>query len=143
MTHGTIAGILLTDLVVGRSNPWTTLYDPSRQPIAALAEYARENVNVAAQYAEWATPGEVDSVADIERGSGAIVRRGMSKVAAYRDDDGQLVELSATCTHLGCIVHWNSEETSWDCPCHGSRFDVYGRVLNGPAISNLGPANDE
>jgi glycine/D-amino acid oxidase-like deaminating enzyme/nitrite reductase/ring-hydroxylating ferredoxin subunit len=142
MTHGTIAGILLTDLIVGRENAWAKVYDPSRLPLRALAKYTQENLNTAAQFKDWVTPGEVDSVSEIEPGSGAIVRRGVAKVAAFRDDDGSLVELSATCTHLGCIVHFNSSERSWDCPCHGSRFDVYGRVLNGPAISNLGPAEE-
>jgi glycine/D-amino acid oxidase-like deaminating enzyme/nitrite reductase/ring-hydroxylating ferredoxin subunit len=142
MTHGTIAGILLADLIAGRENAWATLFDPSRLPLRALAKYTQENLNTAAQFKDWVTPGEVDNVGEIAAGSGAIVRRGLAKVAAYRDDDGQLIELSATCTHLGCIVHWNSSERSWDCPCHGSRFDVYGRVLNGPAISNLGPAEE-
>jgi glycine/D-amino acid oxidase-like deaminating enzyme/nitrite reductase/ring-hydroxylating ferredoxin subunit len=137
MTHGTIAGILLADLVAGRENAWATLYDPSRLPLRALTKYTQENLNTAAQFKDWVTPGEVDSAGEIAAGSGAIVRRGLSKVAAYRDDDGQLIELSATCTHLGCIVHWNGAEKSWDCPCHGSRFDKLGKVINGPANKGL------
>lgn len=138
MTHGTIAGILLTDLIVGRENAWATLYDPSRKPLRAARDYAKENLNVAAQYVEgYFTGGEVDSAEEIEPGAGGVIRRGLSKVAVYRDEDGTLHERSAVCQHLGCIVAWNSNEKTWDCPCHGSRFDRYGRVINGPANNDL------
>ena len=137
MTHGTIAGMLLTDLIAGRENPWTNLYDPSRKTLGAAKEFARENLNVAAQYADLVTPGEVDDVSQIRPGDGAILRRGVGKVAVYRDDEGVLHERSAICTHLGCVVRWNSAERTWDCPCHGSRFQTDGHVVNGPAISPL------
>jgi glycine/D-amino acid oxidase-like deaminating enzyme/nitrite reductase/ring-hydroxylating ferredoxin subunit len=140
MTHGTIAGILLTDLIMGRECSWVPLYDPSRVTFSAAGEFAKENINVAAQYVvDYLSGGEVDSAEDIAAGMGAIVRRGLTKVAAYRDEDGTLHEHSAVCTHLGCIVSWNSSEKTWDCPCHGSRFDRYGRVFNGPANSDLPP----
>jgi nitrite reductase/ring-hydroxylating ferredoxin subunit len=138
MTHGTIAGLLLTDLIIGRPNPWAGLYDPSRKTLGAIKEFTRENVNVAAQYADLVTAGEIDDVSQIERGAGAILRKGLSKVAVYRDDDGALHERSAICTHLGCVVRWNSTERTWDCPCHGSRFQTDGHVVNGPAIRALG-----
>jgi nitrite reductase/ring-hydroxylating ferredoxin subunit len=77
---------------------------------------------------------------EIRAGTGAIVRSGLSKIAAYRDPAGKLHERSAVCTPLGCIVAWNAAEISWDCPCHGSRFDPDGKVLNGPAIAPLAPA---
>jgi len=97
--------------------------------------------NVAARFAEYATPGEVKSTDDIAPGTGAVVRRGFRKIAAYRDESGMLHCRSAVCTHLRCIVHWNSDERTWDCPCHGSRFDkIDGRPLNGPAHEPLGPA---
>ncbi|MDP9147149.1 MAG: Rieske 2Fe-2S domain-containing protein, partial [Acidobacteriota bacterium] len=95
------------------------------------------------QYTSWVTPGEVSSPDEIQPGSGAIIRRGLSKIAAYRDGSGKLHERSAVCTHLGCIVSWNATETSWDCPCHGSRFAPEGRILNGPAISPLAEAPPE
>jgi glycine/D-amino acid oxidase-like deaminating enzyme/nitrite reductase/ring-hydroxylating ferredoxin subunit len=139
MTHGTIAGILLTDLILGRPNPWETLYDPSRKSLRSAAEYLKENVNVAAQYLDYVSPGEVGSVEEIRPGQGALVRHGLGKLAVYRDEEGQLHSLSAVCTHLGCIVHWNSLEGTWDCPCHGSRFGTDGRVLNGPAAAGLPP----
>ena len=140
MTHGTIAGILFTDLIQRRRNPWTHVYDPSRKTLRAFAEYAKENLNVAAKYAEWVTGSEVGSIAQIAPGEGAVLRNGMTKVAAYKDPEGLLHTCSAVCTHLGCLVAWNSAEKSWDCPCHGSRFDPYGKVLNGPAVRNLSPA---
>ncbi len=143
MTHGTIAGLLLTDLITGRDNPWATLYDPDRTTLRAAAEYAKENLNVAAQYTDWVKPSEVASVEDIAPESGAVIRRGRHRVAVYRDAHGKVHERSASCTHLRCVVHWNSAEGSWDCPCHGSRFDPYGAVLNGPALSPLEEAPEE
>jgi len=139
MTHGTIAGILITDLIMGRECPWVPLYDPSRKTLRASLEYVRENINVAVQYVEdYLTGGDVDSPEKIAQGEGAIIRRGMTKLAVYRDEQGTLHERSAVCQHLGCIVRWNSLEKTWNCPCHGSSYDRYGRVINGPANSDLG-----
>jgi glycine/D-amino acid oxidase-like deaminating enzyme/nitrite reductase/ring-hydroxylating ferredoxin subunit len=139
MTHGSIGGMIITDLVMQRNNFWATLYDPARRMSRhGLAhDLVKENLNVAAQYADYVTPGDVKSVEEIAPGSGAIVRQGLSKVAVYRDPAGSLHEYAAACTHLGCIVAWNSAEKSWDCPCHGSRFDAYGRVIDGPANQDL------
>jgi glycine/D-amino acid oxidase-like deaminating enzyme/nitrite reductase/ring-hydroxylating ferredoxin subunit len=137
MTHGTIAGMLLTDSIMGRANPWAHLYDPARKTLGAMKEFTKENLNVAAQYADVVTPGEVDDMSQIGPGEGAIVRRGVAKIAVYRDETGALHERSAFCTHLGCVVRWNSIERTWDCPCHGSRFHTDGHVVNGPAISAL------
>jgi len=137
LTHGTIAGILLCDLIVGRKNPWEKLYSPSRVPLRAAADLAREDLNMAAQYGDWLTGGDVKSVDDIARDSGAIVRRGLEKLAVYRDANGALHECHAACPHLGCIVQWNPGEKTWDCPCHGSRFDAHGHVMNGPANRDL------
>jgi glycine/D-amino acid oxidase-like deaminating enzyme/nitrite reductase/ring-hydroxylating ferredoxin subunit len=143
MTHGTIAGILIRDLVAGRDNPWAALYDPSRISLRAGLEWSKENLNVAAQYADLVTGGEVESAAEVAPGSGAVMRRGLTKVAVYRDEGGAVHELSAVCTHLGCVVNWNDKEKSWDCPCHGSRFNPEdGHVLNGPAITGLAPAEE-
>ena len=91
---------------------------------------------------EYLTSGDVASVDDLKPGDGAVVRRGLAKVAAYREKDGKLVERSATCTHVGCIVHWNPLETCWDCPCHGSQFQPDGSVINGPAIRPLAEVED-
>jgi glycine/D-amino acid oxidase-like deaminating enzyme/nitrite reductase/ring-hydroxylating ferredoxin subunit len=137
MTHGTIAGMLLTDLIVGRTNAWAALYDPSRKTVKSAGTFIQENLNVAAQYADWLSPGEVESEGSIPKESGAVLRSGMQKVAVYRDAQGALHRCSAVCPHLKCIVAWDSTEHTWNCPCHGSRFDAYGRVLNGPANSDL------
>jgi glycine/D-amino acid oxidase-like deaminating enzyme/nitrite reductase/ring-hydroxylating ferredoxin subunit len=137
MTYGTIAGILLTDLILGRENPWTRLYDPSRKTLYALSRFVKENLNVARQYCDWLTGGDVASPEQIKPGEGAIVRNGLSKLAVYRDELGARHERSAVCTHLGGIVHWNDVEKTWDCPCHGSRFDRLGGVLSGPANRDL------
>lgn len=133
LTHGTIAGILLTDLIRGRENPWSDLYDPSRKMHRSLKDFVGENMNVATRYAEWLTPGEVGSVDDIPPGQGAILRSGLKKLAVYRDASGVVHRRSAVCTHMGCIVHWNDTEKTWDCPCHGGRYDALGKVINGPA----------
>jgi Rieske Fe-S protein len=136
MTNSVLGGMLVRDLILGVDNPWATLYDPSRITlrVESLTEYAKANVEVAGYYAEWLTgaraPGDAEAVAP---GTGMVLRRGTKPIAAYRDEAGVLHERSAVCTHLGCIVHWNAEETSWDCPCHGSRFAPTGEVLNGPA----------
>jgi Rieske Fe-S protein len=123
---------------MGRECSWEPLYDPARKTLGAALQFAGENINVAAQYVEgYVTGSDVDSPEEIARGEGAIMRRGLSKLAIYRDEHGILHERSAVCTHLGCIVHWDSLEKTWDCPCHGSRFDPYGKVINGPANSDL------
>jgi glycine/D-amino acid oxidase-like deaminating enzyme/nitrite reductase/ring-hydroxylating ferredoxin subunit len=140
MTHGTIAGMLITDLIFGRANEWERLYDPSRKSLKATGEYVKENVNVMKQYVDHVTPGEARSEDEIAPGQGAIVRDGLKKLAVSRDEAGTLHRVSAVCTHLGCVVHWNSLERTWDCPCHGSRFAVDGSVLNGPALGELEPA---
>jgi Rieske Fe-S protein len=143
MTHGTIAGMLLTDLIHGKDNPWAKLYDPSRKRVRAAWTYVKEAANMAAQYTDWFTGSEVNSVDEIRNNCGAIIRRGLRKIAVYRDEAGDLHERSARCPHLGCIVHWNSAETSWDCPCHGSRFDKFGKPIIGPANTPLARLDGE
>jgi glycine/D-amino acid oxidase-like deaminating enzyme/nitrite reductase/ring-hydroxylating ferredoxin subunit len=142
MTNGTLAGLIVPDLILGRESRWAALYDPSRVTLAAAPEWVKENVNVAGQYADHLTPGEVDSPDDVPPGEGRVLRRGAQKLAAYRAPDGALTLLSATCTHLYCVVEWNGIEKTWDCPCHGSRFAPDGAVINGPAIAPLPPADD-
>jgi glycine/D-amino acid oxidase-like deaminating enzyme/nitrite reductase/ring-hydroxylating ferredoxin subunit len=137
MTHGTIAGILLTDLIMERSNDWESIYDPSRITIKALPELAKENLNVAMQYTDLLVAGDVQALDEIEPGRGAVMSHGLSKVAVYRDPQGKIHEMSAVCRHLGCIVNWNTSENTWDCPCHGSRYDALGKVIQGPANSDL------
>ncbi len=137
LTHGTIAGILLRDLIVGRDNPWAALYDPARKTGRAPDTFPRNSPKAGGEYAHWLTPGEVETLQEIKPGMGAVIRRGSSKIAVSRDDTGKLHQCSAVCTHLGCIVSWNSTEHTWDCPCHGSRFMTDGKLLNGPALDPL------
>jgi Rieske Fe-S protein len=109
----------------------------------AAGEWTKENLNTFAQYREYITAGDVESCGEIAAGEGAIMRRGATKIACYRDESGTIHEHSAVCPHLGAIVQWNSLEKTWDCPAHGSRFDVNGRVINGPANSGLAEAKEE
>lgn len=140
LTNGTIAGHLLADLIVGRENPWTALYDPARITPRAAWNFARESLHVASGYARWLAPARSQAHAALAPGHGAVLQRGLRKIAVYRDEHGALHELSAVCPHLGGVVQWNDVEKSWDCPCHGSRFDTNGCVLNGPATGRLEPA---
>jgi glycine/D-amino acid oxidase-like deaminating enzyme/nitrite reductase/ring-hydroxylating ferredoxin subunit len=146
MTHCTLGAMLVRDLIFERANAWEDVYDPSRVKLhpSSVATFAKENLNVAVQYTDYVRGGDVDSTREIKRGEGAIVTRGLKKLAMYRDNDGELHERSAVCTHLGCCVQWNSTEKSWDCPCHGSRFTPKGDVISGPASAPLkDPSEDE
>lgn len=140
MTHCTAGAILITDLILGRDNEWAALYEPSRKAFHGIGDFITEQANTLAQYSDWLRGGDVDSVDEIAAGEGAIVRDGGKLLAVYRSDDGGLQAVSAACTHLGCAVHWNSGEKSWDCPCHGSRFAADGAVLHGPARRPLSAA---
>ncbi|MET0594447.1 MAG: FAD-dependent oxidoreductase [Polyangiaceae bacterium] len=137
ITHGAIAGILIADLIEGRPNPWQSLYDPRRKSLRAASQFARDGIDVAKEYAKWLLPEPRTSALDLGRDEGAVVQRGIRKVAVYRDPEGVLHHCSAVCTHLGGVVRWNSDAKSWDCGCHGSRFSPTGEVLNGPAVAPL------
>lgn len=140
MTHTTAGAMLVTDLIARRPNRWEAVYSPSRKPMRQALQFIRDQSNIASQYADWISSGDETSAAHIMAGEGALLRSGLKKLAVYRDEDGDLHCHSATCPHLGCVVQWNAVEKSWDCPCHGSRFDAYGRVLHGPAITGLAAA---
>jgi glycine/D-amino acid oxidase-like deaminating enzyme/nitrite reductase/ring-hydroxylating ferredoxin subunit len=139
MTHGTIAGILISDLIRGHENPWAELYDPSRITLRTAPDFIQENVNVAKQFGDYLSKGDIETLDQLANGAGAILKEGTKPIAAYRNESGKLFVNSAVCPHLKCIVHWNSEERSFDCPCHGSRFTGEGQVINGPANSDLEP----
>lgn len=135
LTQGSMAALLLTDLIMGRTNPWAKFFDPGRKTLDR--DYVKENANTIAQYADWITGGDVKSADDVPRGEGRVIRQGLSKLAVYRDEKGAVHACSAVCPHLACVVQWNGVEKSWDCPCHGSRFDPTGKVLMGPAVDDL------
>jgi glycine/D-amino acid oxidase-like deaminating enzyme/nitrite reductase/ring-hydroxylating ferredoxin subunit len=138
MTGGTAAGMLLADLVRGRENDLAELYDPNRVSLSSLPSLVSNNMTVAkhlvGDHVRALRPADP---AALEPGAACVTRRGASMVASYRDESGELHEVNARCTHLGCLVAFNNAERSWDCPCHGSRFDVDGAVLRGPAVHPL------
>ncbi|WP_158827031.1 FAD-dependent oxidoreductase [Mucilaginibacter lacusdianchii] len=140
MTHGTLAGILITDLITGVENPWTKLYDPGRITLkmTSLKTFVHEQYSTLSQYVDFLLPSDVESLQQIKPGEAAIVGR-PNKVAVYRDDAGAFHAYTAICPHMGCVVQWNNDEKSFDCPCHGSRFTCEGKVINGPALSDLAP----
>jgi Rieske Fe-S protein len=138
MTNGTVAATILTDLVLGRENPWLELFDAKRlAPRAAARKFVSENANVARHFVGDRLRPPGGSLEALAPGEGTVVRRGARLVAVSRGDDGDLHAVSAVCTHLGCIVAWNPAERSWDCPCHGSRFTASGAVIQGPAVDDL------
>jgi len=142
LTHGSIAGPLIRDLILKRENPYQHLYDPSRFHYRSLGSYVKAAAQSTFPYSDWLLEGDVPSVAQIPNGEGAVIREGLSKVAVYKDEVGRLHACSAVCTHLGGIVRWNGAEKTWDCPCHGSRFDRFGEVVNGPANHPLVEVHD-
>jgi glycine/D-amino acid oxidase-like deaminating enzyme/nitrite reductase/ring-hydroxylating ferredoxin subunit len=140
LTYGTLAAMILSDHIMGRDNEWSKVYDSQRHnPGKAAKDFIAENANVMMQYIKDLPGLNIDAkeFADIKTGEGKLIKLDGEKYAAYRDNEDKLHVVSAVCTHMKCIVHWNSAEKSWDCPCHGSRFTVSGQVIEGPAIHDL------
>ena len=137
MTHGTLGGMIITDLILGRENPWASLYSPRRLPVKVPGTYLKEVANMAAQYADWITKADIKDADQLRAGEGAILSKGLKRYAVYKDEQNNIHACSAMCPHLGCVVHWNAEEKTFDCPCHGSRFTKEGTVINGPATADL------
>jgi glycine/D-amino acid oxidase-like deaminating enzyme/nitrite reductase/ring-hydroxylating ferredoxin subunit len=140
LANGSLAGLLLTDAVLGRESRWADLYDPMRSALRrAPGTILRENANVGLRLLEGKLRRRPGSVSAVTPGSGAVLDLEGKRVAVYRDESGDVHAVSAACTHMGCVVAWNAAERSWDCPCHGSRFDTEGSVLEGPATRPLAP----
>jgi glycine/D-amino acid oxidase-like deaminating enzyme/nitrite reductase/ring-hydroxylating ferredoxin subunit len=137
MTHATIGAIIISDSILGRKNKWEDLYSPSRITFKTAIDFAKEAGNTVSQYLDWIAASDLKNVADLGNGEGGILSSGLKKIAVYRDYDNSLRAFSAVCPHLGCIVQWNNDEKSFDCPCHGSRFSCDGVVTNGPAKTDL------
>jgi glycine/D-amino acid oxidase-like deaminating enzyme/nitrite reductase/ring-hydroxylating ferredoxin subunit len=139
LTGGTMAAAILADLVSGRQpEPWAARFTPHRLSLHSTPRLMRMNAKVAADLVvDRITPAEVSSPADVPAGEARAVRDGLAKVGVYRELDGTLHAVSLRCTHLGCLLRFNGAERSWDCPCHGSRFDVDSSVLEGPAVTPL------
>lgn len=139
MTFGTIAAIMARDAVLGRRNPWADLFDPGRKKIAAGAwDYVKENADYPYYLVkDRITGADGKTLRELGRGEGKILEINGARVAAWRSPAGAVTMVSPVCTHMGCEVQWNGAESTWDCPCHGSRFKPRGAVLSGPAESPL------
>jgi len=138
MTKSTLSGMILSDLILGRSNPWADLYDATRATPFISETSIKENLDVGKHWIGDRLKGlDESSFADVSKGEGKLLTIDGNKVAAYRDEKGSIHAVSAVCPHLGCIVDWNSAEKSWDCPCHGSRFTCDGQILQAPAVKEM------
>lgn len=139
LTFGTLAGIILSDTILKHPNRYRDLYEATRiKPVASAGHYVSENIDYPKHLmGDRLKPAEGRSTRDVAPGEGKILSIGGERVAAFRDDDGRLHCTSAVCTHMGCLVAFNAAEKTWDCPCHGARFDTHGEVLDGPAIEPL------
>lgn len=139
MTHGTIAGMLITDLILGRDSEWEKIYDPSRFKFFKSGKiFLKELIGGLKNYYQ-TNPEETgnESLMSIETGKAKIIQLEGKKYGVFHEQEGEYHFVSAECTHLKCTVKWNDDEKSWDCPCHGSRFTHEGKVLNGPANADL------
>jgi Rieske Fe-S protein len=143
-TNGTAAGMIMADLVAGRQSPWLGLFDATRvKPLAGARKFVSENAGVAAHLVGGYLGSKPDSFDAIAPGEAAILHVDGENIAAFRDEKGQVHALSAACSHMGCLVGWNAADRTWDCPCHGSRFDLSGEVLHGPAVKALEARQDD
>lgn len=143
LTYGVLSAMIFKDLLNNRENQWADLYKAGRfTPVKSAKNYIKENINVAKQYLK-DLPGkaEAERFSEVRPGEGKVVEVDDEKWAVYKDETGQVHCCSAVCTHMDCIVDWNDAEKSWDCPCHGSRFEATGEVIEGPAFSPLDKRN--
>ena len=139
ISNGTAAAIIIADLVAGRDNAWLPVFDATRvKPIAGAKEFAKENLDVASHLVSGYLSRKPKSYDELEPGHAAIMKIDGENVAAFKDEQGQVHAVSAVCTHMGCLVGWNATDRTWDCPCHGSRFELSGEVIHGPATQPLG-----
>ncbi|MDQ3396085.1 MAG: FAD-dependent oxidoreductase, partial [Bacteroidota bacterium] len=139
LVYGTLSGMMISDMILGIENPYEKIYSPTRfTPKASAPKFFKENVDVAYQLVkDYLFYGDADEVKEIKVGQGKTIKLNNERLAAYRDESGTLNLVSGICPHMGCVVHWNNGEKSWDCPCHGSRFGVDGEVLEGPSFHGL------
>jgi glycine/D-amino acid oxidase-like deaminating enzyme/nitrite reductase/ring-hydroxylating ferredoxin subunit len=142
MTHTTLGAMILADLVMGIQNPWAEAYDPSRKMGKQTARYVKGSTKRNLQYLKHLIPG-ADDPTKIEIGEGQVIKRGFKQFAVYRESADEYYAMSAACAHMGCPVQWNGLEKSWDCTCHGSRYDPKGGVLCGPANDGLKPVDSK
>ncbi len=140
ISNGMVAAQVLTGLIQGRDSPEAKLFDARRvKPVAGGKQFVTGNAEVAKNLVGGYLAERPSSYEELKPGQGAVLEIGGKKVAAFRDEAGQIHTVSAACTHMGCIVGWNETDRSWDCPCHGSRFEAGGEVIHGPAVKPLAP----
>ena len=138
MAHSTVAAQLLSDLIGGRKNPWQEVYNPSRfKPLATSGAFVPQAVKTAGRLTEKVLPAASIDTSLIKTGETAVGSLHGEKAVAYKDGKGNLHVLDRTCMHMGCMVNWNNAELSWDCPCHGSRYNLEGKVLHSPTVMDL------
>lgn len=140
LTNGIFGGYLVNELIHKKESRFEKLFSPHRKTLKTACDFIKENCNTAYQYRDWITPGDHKSAKNLPNNTGAIIRSGLKKYAMYRDKDGKLHKMSAVCPHLQAHVRWNETEHCWECPAHGSRFSAIGKVLQGPANSDLIPS---
>jgi glycine/D-amino acid oxidase-like deaminating enzyme/nitrite reductase/ring-hydroxylating ferredoxin subunit len=139
-TFGTLAAMMVRDALTNVANPWAELFKPSRTTLSGAWNYLQENMSYPYYMArDRLTRPEQRKPETLERGEGCVCKIDGELAAVYRNEDGTLTQLSPVCTHMGCFVHWNDAEQTWDCPCHGSRFRATGEVHAGPAQKPLQP----
>ncbi|WP_305852474.1 FAD-dependent oxidoreductase [Gracilibacillus caseinilyticus] len=137
MTNSAVAAQLLADLIIGKENPYKKLYQPQRfHADPDLKAFMRNNSDVATEFVKGKL-SPTDHIKHLKPDSSAKIKQNGATVGVYKDNDHQLHAIDPTCTHLGCECNWNQSEKSWDCPCHGSRFNYDGKVIEGPATKNL------
>ena len=139
LVWGALGGTILGDLILGRDNRWHERFDARRfTPVKSAKQWAKENVSVASHFIPgYLSVDKLGSLDEVAPGQGKVATLEGEKVAIYRDADGTVSVLSAVCPHMKCLVHWNGIESTWDCSCHGSRFDTRGEVIEGPSYHPL------
>lgn len=141
LTYGTLAGYILSDVISGVYNAWSSIFDSTRnQPLKAAKKFLKENLDVAKEFLKY-IPGSLDEeeLASIAPGEGKVIEQDEGKAAVYKNNEGRISACSAICPHMACIVNWNNAEQTWDCPCHASRFTPEGKLLEGPSLHHLKP----
>ncbi|MDT0651194.1 FAD-dependent oxidoreductase [Autumnicola edwardsiae] len=139
LIYGTLAAVIIADKIEDKFNRYEDLYEAARhEPVKSAKKFVKENANVAAEFLkDLSFKGDDKDLEGIAPGEAGIVTRNGEKVAVYREENGGYKIVSALCTHMACMVSWNNVEESWDCPCHGSRFNTSGEVIEGPAFNPL------
>ena len=142
LTNGTVAAMILADEILGEPNPWSSTFNSNRlKPLAGGRRFVTENLRAGVRLVRDRLASRASTLPELGPGEATVLDLDGEKVAVRKDEQGDLHTVSAVCTHLGCIVEWNSGDQTWDCPCHGSRFDRSGGVIQGPATEDLAPVS--